>query len=186
MVHQACAASPSLGKHFKKYAFGDFGYCPHMYCENQPMLPIGVSDALGEAMVKLYCPKCMDVYTPKSSRHHHTDGAYFGTGFPHMLFMVHLEYWCKRPANQCVPRLYGFKIHPMAYQLQFQAASNFKSPVKTIRGFPTHLPLCLRHHRRGRKEDYHKSAATLGYTFLKECFGFYFCIPVVYFLYSRS
>uniref|UniRef100_A0A8D0QAE1 Casein kinase II subunit beta n=1 Tax=Sus scrofa TaxID=9823 RepID=A0A8D0QAE1_PIG len=32
-----------------------------------------------------------------------------------------------------VPRLYGFKIHPMAYQLQLQAASNFKSPVKTIR-----------------------------------------------------
>ncbi|NXO86836.1 CSK2B kinase, partial [Sitta europaea] len=30
-------------------------------------------------------------------------------------------------------RLYGFKIHPMAYQLQLQAASNFKSPVKTIR-----------------------------------------------------
>lgn len=56
-------------------------------------------------MVKLYCPKCMDVYTPKSSRHHHTDGAYFGTGFPHMLFMVHPEYRPKRPANQFVPRL---------------------------------------------------------------------------------
>lgn len=55
-------------------------------------------------MVKLYCPKCMDVYTPKSSRHHHTDGAYFGTGFPHMLFMVHPEYRPKRPANQFVPR----------------------------------------------------------------------------------
>ncbi|KAI2652676.1 Casein kinase II subunit beta [Labeo rohita] len=85
------------------------------------------------AMVKLYCPKCMDVYTPKSSRHHHTDGAYFGTGFPHMLFMVHPEYRPKRPANQFVPRLYGFKIHPMAYQLQLQAASSFKSPVKAIR-----------------------------------------------------
>ena len=30
-------------------------------------------------------------------------------------------------------RLYGFKIHPMAYQLQLQAASSFKSPVKAIR-----------------------------------------------------
>ena len=73
-----------------------------------------------EAMVKLYCPKCMDVYTPKSSRHHHTDGAYFGTGFPHMLFMVHPEYRPKRPANQFVPRLYGFKIHHLAYQVKIQ------------------------------------------------------------------
>lgn len=68
---------------------------------------IGLSDIPGEAMVKLYCPKCMDVYTPKSSRHHHTDGAYFGTGFPHMLFMVHPEYRPKRPANQFVPRCVG-------------------------------------------------------------------------------
>jgi casein kinase II subunit beta len=64
----------------------------------------GLSDVPGEAMVKLYCPKCMDVYTPKSSKHHHTDGAYFGTGFPHMLFMVHPEYRPKRPANQFVAR----------------------------------------------------------------------------------
>jgi casein kinase II subunit beta len=82
-------------------------------------------------MVKLYCPKCMDVYTPKSSRHHHTDGAYFSTGFPHMLFMVHPEYRPKRPTNQFVARLYGFKIHTMAYQLQYQAAANFKQPNST-------------------------------------------------------
>lgn len=69
-----------------------------------PLSHLGLSDIPGEAMVKLYCPKCMDVYTPKSSRHHHTDGAYFGTGFPHMLFMVHPEYRPKRPANQFVPR----------------------------------------------------------------------------------
>ncbi|CAF3531698.1 unnamed protein product [Adineta steineri] len=115
-----------IAQMLEKFQNGDFGLCPRIYCDNQPMLPIGLSEVPGEAMVKLYCPKCMDVYTPKSSRHHHTDGAYFSTGFPHMLFMVHPEYRPKRPTNQFVARLYGFKIHSMAYQLQYQAASNFK------------------------------------------------------------
>ncbi|KAI8429345.1 hypothetical protein MSG28_000003 [Choristoneura fumiferana] len=92
----------------------------------------GLSDVPGEAMVKLYCPKCMDVYTPKSSRYHHTDGAYFGTGFPHMVFMVHPEYRPKRATVQFVPRLYGFKIHPLAYQIQQQAAANFKAPLRSL------------------------------------------------------
>lgn len=114
-----------IAQMIEKYQSGDFGHCPRVYCESQPMLPLGrysnfllwgidkvsicncfsgLSDVPGEAMVKSYCPKCMDVYTPKSSRHHHTDGAYFGTGFPHMLFMVHPEYRPKRATNQFIPR----------------------------------------------------------------------------------
>ncbi|KAK2579574.1 hypothetical protein KPH14_010869 [Odynerus spinipes] len=121
-----------IAQMIEKYQAGDFGHCPRVYCESQPMLPLGLSDVPGEAMVKSYCPKCMDVYTPKSSRHHHTDGAYFGTGFPHMLFMVHPEYRPKRAANQFVPRLYGFKIHPLAYQIQQQSASTFKAPLRNL------------------------------------------------------
>merc|ERR1719189_2180373 len=92
----------------------------------------------------------MDVYTPKSSRHHHTDGAYFGTGFPHMLFMVHPEYRPKRPANQFVPRLYGFKIHHLAYQIQQQAAATpsasiiiFESKFFTIHHFTPRFMIAL-------------------------------------------
>lgn len=105
----------------EKYQNGDFGTCPRTYCNDERMLPIGLSDCVGEHMVKLYCPKCMDVYNPKSSRHMHIDGAFFGTGFPHMLFMVNPHYRPKRPTTSFVAKLYGFKIHPTAYQLQYQA-----------------------------------------------------------------
>ena len=83
----------------------------HLQCEKLVRvgcifyMAIGLSDVPGESMVKLYCPKCCDVYTPKSSRHHHIDGVYFGTGFPHMLFMVHPELRPSKPSNQFVPRL---------------------------------------------------------------------------------
>lgn len=43
-------------------------------------------------------------FVPRSSRHQHTDGSYFGTGFPHMLFFVHPEIRPKRPATQFVPK----------------------------------------------------------------------------------
>jgi hypothetical protein len=85
----------------------------------------GLSDVPGEAMVKLYCPKCMDVYTPKSSRHHHTDGAYFGTGFPHMLFMVHPEYRPKRSPNQFVPRFVTIFVYHVAVVVNQQFSKSF-------------------------------------------------------------
>ena len=38
----------------EKYQQGDFGYCPRVYCENQPMLPIGECLGKGEEG----CVKC--------------------------------------------------------------------------------------------------------------------------------
>uniref|UniRef100_UPI00358F9B61 casein kinase II subunit beta-like isoform X2 n=1 Tax=Myxine glutinosa TaxID=7769 RepID=UPI00358F9B61 len=115
-----------IAQMLEKYHKKDFGLCPRVFCENQAVLPI---DVPGGAMVKLYCPKCMDVYTPMSSRYCNVDGAWFGTGFPHMLFMVHPEFRPQKHANQFVPRLYGFQIHPTAHELQLQAATNSKNPI---------------------------------------------------------
>lgn len=80
-------------------------------------------------MVKLYCPKCCDVYTPKSSKHHHIDGSYFGTGFPHMFFMVYPEHRPSKSEKEFIPRLYGFKIHSSAYKLQ-KSASNSQNHTR--------------------------------------------------------
>jgi casein kinase II subunit beta len=106
----------------EKYQNGEFGHCSRYYCDNQLLLPVGLSDLPAEAMVKLYCPKCQEIYNPKSSRHQHIDGAFFGTSFPHMLFMVHPELRPPRTIAQYTPRLYGFKLHPLAHQIQYQAS----------------------------------------------------------------
>ena len=71
---------------YKKY---DFGRCPRVLCYGQPLLPVGLSDVPYQKAVKLYCQRCEDIYSPKSTRHGQIDGAYFGSTFPHMLLMVY-------------------------------------------------------------------------------------------------
>ena len=73
----------------EKYKKVDFGRCPRVLCQSQPLLPVGLTDVAYEKSVKLYCGRCEDIYSPKSSRHGSIDGAYFGTSFPHLLFMCY-------------------------------------------------------------------------------------------------
>jgi len=78
-----------LAKMLDKYKKADFGRCPRVLCQGQPLLPVGLTDVPYEKSVKLYCGRCEDIYSPKSSRHGSIDGAYFGTSFPHLLYLVY-------------------------------------------------------------------------------------------------
>ncbi|ESR53388.1 Casein kinase II subunit beta-1 [Citrus sinensis] len=49
-----------------KYKNYDFGRCPRVYCCGQPCLPVGQSDIPRSSTVKIYCPRCEDIYYPRS------------------------------------------------------------------------------------------------------------------------
>ena len=74
-----------------KYEAGHFGYCPRVFCHSHPVLPCGRSDLPGLDTVKLFCPNCIDNYSPPSSRFHGVDGAFFGTTFPHLLYQCYRD-----------------------------------------------------------------------------------------------
>jgi len=92
LIHQRYIITrQGLQQMVAKYESGHFGFCPRVYCNQTRVLPSGRSDLPGVDGVKLFCPNCLDTYTPPSSRFNGVDGAFFGTTFPHLLFQQHPE-----------------------------------------------------------------------------------------------
>lgn len=91
-----------------------FGRCPRIACEGQPCLPVGLSDAPRVATVKLYCPRCRDVFHPRSRRAAAIDGAFFGTTAAHLLLMTHPALRPEAPGPAYVPRVWGFRVNKAA------------------------------------------------------------------------
>lgn len=122
---------------YNKYAGKEFGTCPLIQCNGQPVLPVGLKDEMGADTVKIFCPKCQCVYHPPPLRsrggHHGTssgtagsgggssgavDGAAFGTTFPH-LFLMTFNNLVPDPLpsdSTYIPRVFGFRVHQSARQ----------------------------------------------------------------------
>lgn len=118
----------------EKYRNNAFGRCPRVLCSGQSCLPVGVSDTPNQESVKLYCPRCEEIYESKSSRHEHIDGAYFGTTFPHLFFLTFPELKVAKSEEKYIPRVFGYRIHKDAYKKALEArkktsADRKKSPV---------------------------------------------------------
>lgn len=102
----------------KKYLEGYFGRCPRVYCKGQHALPVGMSDMPRCSTVKIFCPMCWDLFFPRARNHNNLDGAYWGTTFPHIFLHTYQMLVPARNPEGYVPRIYGFKIHPTALQVQ--------------------------------------------------------------------
>ncbi|RMZ81074.1 hypothetical protein DV738_g2474, partial [Chaetothyriales sp. CBS 135597] len=89
LIHARYITSrPGIQQMMEKYELAHFGYCPRVYCTGARVLPVGLTDTPGQQTVKLYCPSCLDVYTPPNSRFQAVDGAFFGTTFGCLFFMT--------------------------------------------------------------------------------------------------
>ncbi|XP_057979699.1 putative casein kinase II subunit beta-4 [Malania oleifera] len=103
--------SKGMSAMLEKYKNYDFARCPRVYCCGQPCLPVGQSDIPRSSTVKIYCPKCEDIYYPRSKYQGNIDGAYFGTTFPHLFLMTYGHLKPQKATQGYVPRVFGFKIH---------------------------------------------------------------------------
>jgi casein kinase II subunit beta len=89
LIHQRYITSrPGIQQMLEKYELGHFGNCPRVLCNGAKVIPVGRTDTPGQDTVKLFCPSCLDVYTPPNSRFQQIDGAFFGTTFGCLFFMT--------------------------------------------------------------------------------------------------
>lgn len=110
LIHARFIISPKgLSIMKEKYLAGKFGTCPRVLCERQPVLPIGMSEELRVSRVKVYCPKCQDVYIPKK-KSPDVDGAFFGCSFPHVLLQTYPDLTPAPAQSIFVPRIFGYRI----------------------------------------------------------------------------
>lgn len=109
-----CAAGLEAMK--RKYVRGDFGCCPRYGCSDQLVVPMGLSEECALDEVKIFCPKCQNVYSCANDA---VDGAYFGPTFPHLFYMTYdaLVPDPISPAEQYQPRVFGFKVHASSSSL---------------------------------------------------------------------
>ncbi|KKY20314.1 putative casein kinase ii subunit beta-1 [Phaeomoniella chlamydospora] len=124
LIHARYITSrPGIQQMLEKYEHAHFGYCPRVHCNGCKVLPVGRTDTPGQETVKLFCPSCLDIYTPPNSRFQSVDGAFFGTTFPSLFFMTfpELEFSTVQPT----PATSRSQLPPIS------AADNTMSPSMT-------------------------------------------------------
>lgn len=117
-----------------KFAQCHFGVCPRVFCKKTPVLPVGLRDEIGHEKVKVYCPSCQDVFRPTDTGASESDGAYYGTTFPHLFLMVKPTLVPAESKAVYVPRIYGFKLFHPSHLKTKQSRARLAAAEKAERG----------------------------------------------------
>lgn len=125
-------SSAGMHKMYDKYQAVDFGRCPRSFCKGQPVLPNGLSDVTREFTVEVYCPRCLETYHPRSSKHANLDGAYFGTTFCHLFLLTHPELIVPKPVESYTPRIFGFRINDSSLYFKLRETNKAKENKRKV------------------------------------------------------
>ncbi|KAA6387586.1 MAG: putative Casein kinase II beta chain 1 [Streblomastix strix] len=74
----------------QKYEQGLFGSCPRLTCDDQELLPMGETHIFGAQTIRMYCPRCNEVFRPRK-KYSSIDGSAFGPSFPHFFLISYLN-----------------------------------------------------------------------------------------------
>jgi casein kinase II subunit beta len=111
LVHARYIVSPrGLQVMRAKYLKSMFGSCPRVNCDWQAVLPCGPTEELRVSTMRLYCPRCEQLYCAKSKKVD-VDGAFFGPSFPQLFLQTYPNLIPLDPPRPFVPRVFGFKLH---------------------------------------------------------------------------
>eukprot|EP00752_Nemacystus_decipiens_P010014 g8928.t1 len=88
-----------------------FGRCPRVYCQGQAVLPVGETDRPMQSSVKVFCPRCHDLFFPGYVRA--CDGAFWGTSAYALLLLGWPELKTSPNTAHFVPKVFGFKVHQL-------------------------------------------------------------------------
>ena len=86
--------------------------CPRYKCAGQSVMPVGMASDFDRERVKIYCPRCHEIFIPSPVED--LDSAAFaqlaGVSLPNILLKTYPELNPREGKVTYVPKLFGFKI----------------------------------------------------------------------------
>ena len=117
-----------------KYSGREFGVCLRAKCQQQRLLPVGITEEASTEGVRLYCAHCEELYVPSTPSHRDIDGAFFGTTFAHLFLMEFPLFRPQRVSSmkrRYRPKIFGYPLHESWHKV---ALHSFERRLMTHRG----------------------------------------------------